>query len=193
MVTLGRAPAITALRLAAVLTHAAAVLPDLRADRAEPGEEEDAADAVTALRTALDRVGLRLPSLGAERPAAMGTAMVALGGAASGVAVSLADVLTRTADAAPVLRADAAEPPGAAREFWPLPAVLLRDGHCLRYGGVTRVAAQAPRLPAPRASTAPRLEVRCVDGTTLRMSPRAALDVYLPLAWRLSLQDGPRP
>ncbi|WP_432091432.1 hypothetical protein [Streptomyces sp. NRRL F-5630] len=193
MVTLGRAPATTALRLAAILTHAADVFPDLHsaptASAAHAEAEEKDWNAAIELRTALHRAGLRLPSLSAAPPAAMGTAMVTLGGAASGVVLSLTEILTRAADTFPALRADAVEPIAAAREFWPLPAVLLREGHCVRYEGVTHVIGQAPRLPAPRASTAPRLIVRCVDGTTFRTPPGATLDTYLPVTWQLNPQD----
>ncbi|ASY36979.1 hypothetical protein CAC01_30530 (plasmid) [Streptomyces sp. CLI2509] len=193
MVALGRAPAATALRLAAVLRLAPDAHPDLGLASAPltPHEEEsEDGDAAVELRTALHRAGLRLPSLDAARPAATGTAMVSLGGAAAGVVLSLTETLTKAADTFPALRVDAVEPPDATRQFWPLPAALLRDGHCVRDGGATRVIAQMPRLPAPRSSAAPRLLVRCVDGAALRVPLRATLDVYLPVAWRF--EDGPR-
>ncbi|WP_172639216.1 hypothetical protein [Streptomyces tailanensis] len=63
-----------------------------------------AADAAVAgLKEALDRVGIKLPSLWAGQPV-NGKAFVELGGCGAGVATKLAEVVNAAADALPELR-----------------------------------------------------------------------------------------
>ncbi|WP_244967411.1 hypothetical protein [Streptomyces cacaoi] len=60
--------------------------------------------AAAGLRDALARVGITLPSLGADLPVC-GSGRVNLGGCTAGTATALAEIVTAAADARPDLRA----------------------------------------------------------------------------------------